>query len=136
MARGYEVDDSRFPLVIVRYRGLLDDEAFEAYLQRLQEVRSRGPNVAVLDATHAGYLPASQRRRQAEWLREHAGMMRDNSLGTAFVIPSTLIRGVLTAILWIVPMPGPHVVVETHEQGEEWARARLHAAGLEARDAG
>ncbi len=128
---GYEIDDSRFPLVVVRFVGLLTDEDFRAYLERAEAVRSRGPNAAILDATHAGYLPARQRRMQAEWMKRHREMLRRNSLGSAFVVPSPLIRGVLTAILWIADMPGPHVVVETYAEAEEWVRAKLDAAGLE-----
>ena len=48
--------------------------------------------------------------------------------GYAFVIDSAVVRGILTAILWLAPMPAPHVVVSTVEEGERWLREKLGMA--------
>ncbi|MBC7173876.1 MAG: hypothetical protein H5U40_15655, partial [Polyangiaceae bacterium] len=46
-------------------------------------------------------------------------------VGYAFVISSSLVRGALTAILWLAPMPAPHRVVGTVGEGEAWLRGLL-----------
>lgn len=126
------IDDSRSPLLVIRYVGIVSDDEFKRYLDEMKAIRSRGPGVAVLDATGSGSTPATQRKMQADWLRRNREMLRRNSLGTAFVIPSAAIRGVLTAILWISPLPSPHIVVSTYDEGERWAIERLRENGLEA----
>ena len=46
-----------------------------------------------------------------------------------FVIPSSLIRGTLTAVFWIAPMPMPTSVHETLEQALDWAITTLDKHG-------
>ncbi len=130
---GYEVDESAFPLLVVRFVGPMTDADFQGYLDHMENLRSRARNAAVFDATEAGHLPARQRRMQAEWLKTHRSMLQRYSVGSAFVMPSPIVRGALTAILWITDMPGPHTVVESRELAEAWAREQLRAAGLEPR---
>jgi hypothetical protein len=129
-----EIDESRFPLVTVRFDGVVDDATFEAYLAGLQRMLGRRePYALVLDASTAGPAPAKQRRRQAEWMAANEADVARWSVGAAFVITSSLTRGLLTAILWIQPMPQPHTVVATRREAEQWARERLRARGVDAR---
>ena len=131
-----EFDDSRFPIVRVTFVGVVTSEEFERYLDSMTKLLLRRQmNVMVLDASRAGLSPPIQRRRQAEWMKEHDAELRRYSKGTAFVITSTLVRGALTAILWLQPMPTPHVVVSTIEEAETWARSKLRDAGVEIRPA-
>lgn len=44
---------------------------------------------------------------------------------SAFVLASPLVRGLLTAILWISPMPAPHEIVATVAEAEAWLNERL-----------
>ncbi len=127
-----EFDDSRFPIVRVKFEGVATNEEFERYLESMTKLLLRRQiNVTVLDASRAGMSPPIQRKRQAEWMKEHDAELRRYSKGTAFVITSTLIRGALTAILWLQPMAVPHVVVATVEEAEAWARGKLREAGVE-----
>ena len=125
-----EEDESRFPLVVIRFNGVASDAEFEGYLDRQSARIARDQvNAIVIDARRAGATPAKQRRRQAQWMREHAATLARWSVGTAFVIDSAMVRGLLTAILWVQPMPTPHVIVTTMEQAESWARAKLAERG-------
>ena len=69
---------------------------------------------------------------QPAWLAEHRELLERDSLGTGFVITSALIRGVLTAILWMAPVPGGHRVFSSYDEAESWALEQLRAAGLTA----
>jgi hypothetical protein len=126
------VDDSRRPIVTVRFIGSVTDEEFHAYLREMEErvLGRKQPYVSIYDATLAVPTPATQRKMQAEWLRQHRDILVRCSLGVAFVIRSPLVRGVLTAILWMQPLEWPHVVVPTVADAEAWVRARLREAGL------
>jgi hypothetical protein len=127
-----EIDESRFPLVIVSFRGAVRDEVFRDYLERMTALVTRGEkNVVIMDAREAGRTPPIQRKMQAEWLDANRRELSRNSLGTAFVITSAFVRGVLTAIFWLTSMPSAHTVVKTYAEAEDWAFARLREAGLE-----
>ena len=123
-----EIDESRWPLVTVRFEGIVDDETFRAYLEGLAGLLRRGESYALLfDARHADRTPPVQRKMQAEWMQAHEAELRRLCVGTAFVITSPLVRGVLTAVLWISPMAMPHTVVSTVEEAERWLHASLRA---------
>ena len=127
----YLFDASNLPLLRVTFAGVIDDDAFRIYLGEYQAVLQRGKPYAVLiDATTAGVPTSAQRKLQADFIRENAVVMGAVCLGGAFVIQSTLVRGALTAILWLQPMPFRHVVVSTLAEGEAWCRGRLAGSGV------
>ena len=61
----------------------------------------------------------------AEWMKRHEEMMRGRTAGIAFVIESALVRGGLTAVLWLAPLPCPHVVVKTLDDAIVWCEQKL-----------
>ena len=121
----FTIDDSQWPRGEIRYEGLATPEEFDAYLEDVRRIRSRGPNVLILDGRKSGMLPARIRRRQAEWLDENRAMLERNSRGTVFVLESSVLRGALTAILWLAPIPGEWAVLRSLEEAERWADERL-----------
>ena len=126
-----EYDETRFPLVLVRSRGRATDAELDALLAALKRpLLRREKYVEIFDGTHADPGTPSQRRTLAEWMRAHANLINTYSIGTAIVMPSPLVRGALTAIFWIQPLPCPHTVVSTMAEAERWAEERLRAAGL------
>jgi hypothetical protein len=129
---GIEIDESRAPLVLVRFVGDVSDAQFERYLAELgAHVRARrGKTVTIFDMTLAPSAPGAHRQRQALWVAEHAEALARTSLGSVFVVRSTVMRAALTAILWAQPLPQPHVCVATLAEGEAWARDRLRGAGV------
>lgn len=121
-----DVNDRGFPLIVVTFEGAVDDAQFESYLGRLDALWARKARAAILlDATRAARTPATQRKRQAEWLKANESSLRTHCAGTAFVINSPLVRGGLTAILWLQALPSPFIVVATLTEAERWARERL-----------
>jgi hypothetical protein len=122
------IDDSGYPLVVVTFEGTVDDATFDGYLKRMDDyVARRQRNAFVFDASGAGRTPAPQRRKQAEWMKINEATLRAFSAGCAFVITSPLVRGALTAILWLQNIPSPYTVVGTRSEAERWARAQLQA---------
>ena len=125
------IDTSRPPIVVVTFSGFVSEPEFDAYLASMTRIINRGQKtLTILEARRAIRNPASQRKKQADWLREHREQLRQNSLGTAFVITSPFVRGTLTAILWLQPLPNEHTVVATMAEAEAWADEQLRAAGI------
>lgn len=122
------VDPSAFPLVRITLEGTIDDDAFRRYLDECTLLLNRGlPYAIVMDASRAGSAGSPQRRMQADFMREHHDRMRTFCMGCAFVIDSMVVRGMMTAVLWLQPMPCPHVVVSRVVEAESWCRSRLPA---------
>ena len=116
---------------MVTFTGKATEAEFDDYLRRVSGYHARNETFAtVLDTTRSGGMPPTQRRKQAEWMRENEGALRRWSAGTAFVVQSAIVRGVLTAILWMQPIPQEHVVVATRAEGVRWAREQLRKRGV------
>lgn len=130
-ASSIQIDESRKPLLVVTFTGVPTEEDFTDYLERqTRVVLRREKNVTLIDAMGVKTVLPSQRKRQAEWQRQHEHLLRTYSLGTSFAISSPVVRGFLTAILWVQPLPHPHHVAASRADAEIWAVAQLQAAGL------
>ena len=122
--------DTQRPLYVVAIHGVPTDEQFQGYLDWMVEVAGRGPHAMVIDATHSGMVSARQRKMQAQWMEEHEELNRRTTAAMSFVLPNPLLRGLLTAILWLQPMPCPFSVVSTRARGVRYCEARLRERGL------
>jgi hypothetical protein len=121
-----EVDEKHYPLVFIKFTGEPTLDEFRAYLGRLSQLLKRpGHRALVLEASYRAN--AFQRKLQAEWIKDNLETVKQKTAGMAFVIQSSLVRGALTAIFWIQPLPVPYVIVATREQAEAWARQQLAA---------
>jgi len=128
-------DESRWPLVVVRYGVNVDENEFEELLSRLDKnvrrtAAARQKTTLIYDST-SGYQASPRiRKRQAEWMKANADITRLNCVGIGFVIDSSLVRGILTAILWLSDMPAPYTVVGTFAEAEQWCEKQLSAHGV------
>jgi hypothetical protein len=132
MSASITSDDSHWPLLISRFQGAATDEQYEEYLARGTAYLQRGElYVSIIDMGQLAMPTPSQRQRQTEWLKAHQVLMRERLLGCALIVPSPIIRLMLSAIFHIIPMPTPHVVIQDMAEGVKWATARLAEVGLE-----
>lgn len=120
------IQDSLAPVYIVTFTGKVEDHEFRAHLVALSQLIERvGSRALVYDARLAQPAPASQRHMQAEWMKRYEAEIRRGTAGIAFVVPSALVRGALTAVLWLQPLPCPHMVTANFEGGFRWAHQQL-----------
>ncbi len=125
------IDTSRPSLVVIRFDGVVDDEAFDRYLKDIHEIgqrRGRADFYAlIIDGRGGGRPTPAQRHRQTEFIKLHHEVLTARCVGAAFVITSAVARGVLTALLWVQPLPYEHVVVGSVDDAENWCGHRLAA---------
>jgi hypothetical protein len=121
-----------WPLIYVTFQGSSDGPLFERYLEDLtRAVRLHsGPRVIVMDATACSYVSASARKKQADWMRAHEQETREFTLGIAFILPSSLLRGALTAILWLQPLTCPSAIVKDASAAVTRCQSWLEPHGL------
>jgi len=124
----------RFPMLIVEFHGAPDDDEFAAYIAKIEAISEQRASrklpparvVILFDTTHATRaVTASQRRMQADHMsRMKAKALtdgtRDEYIGVCFVLANTLLRGVLTAVLWLHPMSQRYEVCATRKEADEW----------------
>ena len=121
------------PLYVITHKGVITDEEFDAYLKevtRSMYERQASRRILIQDATDSAPTSAKLRKRQADWLKENEARLGELTIATVFVIPSGFVRGVLTAILWLQPLPMPHHVCGTLAEALEWSEKRLAEVGL------
>jgi hypothetical protein len=127
------IDRSEYPLVVVRFRGAPTTPEFARYLEDLAALyREAKPFALIVDSSHAEAPPATHRKMQADWIKQHERVIRTYNMGTAFITPSVVLRGALTAILWLQPLPCPHHVCADEIEAKRWARSRLAAGSSRA----
>ena len=125
------LDLNQLPLVTVRWEGVCTDEEVVAYLTEMTALVKRADRRALIfDARLAALPSATQRNMQGKWLKEHQLRIRANTVGTAFVIESAVVRGGLTAVFWMQGLGSEHLVCATFGEALAWSEARLAQAGL------
>jgi hypothetical protein len=122
----YVMDQSTWPVVTVKFIDPATDDEFDAYLRSLEALYDREtPFALVFDARDAAYLPRQYRKRQAQWIDDNEAQIREYLAGTAYVIPSAVLRGVLRAIFALQDQPAEYVVTDTLEDAHAWAETQV-----------
>ena len=122
------LDASLSPIFITTsVAGVSDDEWRQHYQDLSRQVLQRSqPYAFVVDATDAEGRPsATQRRLQVEWIRANAQTIKTFCRGGAFVLPSPVVRGIVTAIHWLSPPPYPFAIFAKKTEAIAWCRAKL-----------
>lgn len=127
------VDQTDFPVVLVTIEGATTDADMEGYLDDMEGLIERayssGIRVAhVIDARRTLTTPADQRRKLGDWMKAHDEANRQTCAAFAFVFESALARGLLTAVLWLQPMPAPHRIFSTVGEASSWAAEQARVA--------
>lgn len=127
----FRIDQSRAPLMVITSEGGASDAEFDRYLAEMTAMLGTLPRYAVLmDARAAARPPATQRQKQAAWMKQHHDELARYTVAMAFVIDNPIVRGALTAILWLQPMPMPHKLFARVADAERWLVERLGDEGL------
>jgi hypothetical protein len=124
-------DESLWPLLMVNYVGTPSPEQQEEYQARLSACLRRGEKyVSIIDTRSFTGIPAAQRQRMAQFLREHEELFRQVGLGTCLIITSPVVRLVVSVIFHLKPMPAPYYVAPTMQAALDWVLGQLEAGGL------
>jgi len=137
-AMSIEAGPSGREIFSLTYRGTFSDSEYEAALasmtRELERARAQRRKIALVSVgTPDSSMTSKQRRRSSDWLKEQTELLRSACVGQAVVVPGTVQRGVLTAILWMGDHPVPMRACSTEDEANQWARSLLDRAGAEAR---
>lgn len=118
----FEVDTSKFPLVRLSLRGAVTLAVARAMTAALDErvFQRKQPYRLLIDANGMEVPNAEVRRHFVDFSSANSLLVTRLCQGEAYVIPSPLVRGALTAVTWLAPFKHPHRVFATMEEGEAW----------------
>lgn len=120
------IDKSEWPVLLVHWPAELNFSDLDLHFEEITALATKGEKIAiVIDMTWSGTPSASQRQYAAKRLKETYARAGRNIAGTAHVITSALVRGVLTAVYWLSPPPFQMTVVATRAEAIDWARRLL-----------
>jgi hypothetical protein len=127
----FSVDESQWPLLVVRLTGEPSTLAFEDYLARCtQYLQRQERHVCVFDVSALQLLSTEQRQRQVAWLKENGPAMSRTLLGVSYVVTSPIVRLTLGVIFHFKPPPTPFAFHTHVDEAKAWAAQRLAEAGL------
>jgi hypothetical protein len=125
---GFRIDTTDWPIVLMEFPDRrMSDSDFHAGLSYVEQLwrecqRTGFKSYQIVDLTFIREIaPASQRRYAAEWIKSTEALMKLVSLGGACVTHSSILRGIVTAIMWIYRPPNPTEFFATRQE------AYLHA---------
>lgn len=121
------LDDSDWPVVVLHVpSGAHSDEAIRDVLREYKDMvlTRRVPFVMINDLRSASGVTQKQRAEMSDFLEgEHE--VASYCRGAALVFESALLRGMLTAILWVSKPVYPTRVFRTVEDASWWAYDQL-----------
>jgi hypothetical protein len=105
------------------------DEELSACLRARDDwaIRVRYHFAWVIDPSNVTTAPATQRKVLAEHLKRYEEFSGRWNTGSALIVPSAWLRGLMTAVFWISPPQYPHKTFSEPTEAERWARKQLAA---------
>jgi hypothetical protein len=133
---GIRVETLHWPIILIDYppARVADPDFFQALVHVEQvlhaAVAEHQKTYVVTDITRVREIPpATQRKYAADFVRRTAHVARAASLGTANVTPSSILRGIMTAVYWVSPSPTPTVFLATRREAYRYAIEVLEGGG-------
>jgi hypothetical protein len=116
-----QVERQTLPLLRLAYIDAYSDLELEQFLRALDAVLDLpGRKACLIDLTRAQAGSAKQRQMQGQWIKAHESVLERDFAAAAIVTDSTIIRGAVTAVFWIRPLPFPSHVAATVENAQAW----------------
>lgn len=129
------IDSSLFPLVVSRLVGdKLTDDDVRSYIADFDRVLARGPAfVHVVDTRRMSTAAnAVQRKMFGDWLRDETAvrLARTYKGCDALIVSSALMRGAITAALWLSPPSSPTKSFGTTREALSFLEEHAAAKGV------
>ncbi|QRN99179.1 hypothetical protein JRI60_09225 [Archangium violaceum] len=126
------VDDSLWPLLRVTFPCAITNQQQAELLERILSYLRRGErHVCLLDTRQLRSLTTEQREQLGIYLRQHADLMRQGSMGIVTLINSPALALVVRVLIHrIKPSVVPYSVLASWPAAVSWAADRLEGNGL------
>ena len=120
------VSDVDWPILLVEWADASVREIEAHFVEMRACVASHeGFFAVVVDAGTTSWINAGLRARTAKSVDAATAEFEHRLCGVAYVAPSSVLRGLVTAIHWLVPPRVPITIVADRREAFRWARERL-----------
>ncbi len=127
-------DESTWPVVIMRCPVSLSKDSPREIVHGLERILSRRDRfVLLIDTTLVKAIPdAAWRKALSDWANDPDTQRKTGrySLGTALIMPSPMVRGIFTAISWVVKHPSPQYAARNMADAVSWCCEQVARAGV------
>lgn len=129
-----EIDESLWPLLTIRYKGVTAIPQFAELLAARSRYLDRHERHLLLhDLSQSSSMSSSEQRRlHLEWMKKEDARLRQWVVGVAFVTDSAPLRLLLSVIYHMRPLAMPHAIFPRLSAALPWVAAQLRQSGLEA----
>lgn len=124
------ISAEQWPVVLIHWPGPVEIKDIDEHFDELGQLLERrvGQFVVVVEvSTQAASPNALIRARAGERLREMTTRFEKRLHGVAYVLPSSFLRGVITAVHWLARVEFATTAVSTRAEAMTWAQARMAA---------
>ena len=132
-SRALTVDTSRFPLIVLTVRGQCTLEDIDRAMTELAgAVPDADRGIGVLFDTRGmvtSSFTARHRKAVADGLRRHREVTPRVRYANALVLKDALVRGIVTAIMWVSASRGETLICANAADGEAFLREFLGRDG-------
>ena len=105
------------------------DADIEIFLQKNIELLERNTaHATIVDMSEVVQANPNQRKMAAAFVRENRAALQRLRICTAFVVPSPLNRGIVTAVMWLQRPPYKFTLVPTLRDAQAWVTATVQRA--------
>jgi hypothetical protein len=120
-------DMSAWPIIILPFGAQPTDEEWQSLMDAVREAHKRGQPFAVLaDGSAMRGMPSPAQRRLGADLGEFIKQHRPQLLvAWGNVLTSSVLRGAITAIMWIAKPAYPQKFFATKDEALAWCRKML-----------
>lgn len=129
------ISNDEMPLYRWTFPEETTDEELDACLRARERWATRAHyHVAwVIDLSHITKAPAKQRQAFGQHLKRFEEFNVRWNVGSALIVPSAWLRGLVTAVFWISPPKFPNKLFWDPLEAEAWAKKQLAAKLTELR---
>jgi hypothetical protein len=105
-----ELDSDHFPLIVARWRGLVDAAEAEQFIRWYQGMIDRAQRenlylVSVSDSRAGATMGSTERKRMVDWMNALSLERQRVTTGVFVVVESAVGRGILMAFKWMSSSP-------------------------------
>lgn len=124
------VDESEYPVVVLRYPVEVTDHEFKQHLDKLGGIAQRGSPFGMVSLAGPRFPTSAQRQMIKLFGQEHAEQLQQHCVGNAVVLHSALMRGMLTVMNWFPGTQEPFVIKPFADRSaaQLWIATRLKRA--------
>jgi hypothetical protein len=119
------LDETRTPILVLN---LDESESVDQILATLADIFRRGGRYVLLaDATRRikASFNALGRKAVTDFLQREREALKRSLVGIVTIHDSTFVRGIITAVRWVAPMPVPDAIFARMDDGMAWAKKQL-----------